>query len=250
MTTSDDAIQINLNFWQGEDQSRINTLKLLLTGYSNNAIASELSFSLKNIESIISKLFRRCGIITRGPNSSLINPRAKLLVHGVSNDWLRYQILENSASLDFLTRNQYLTLVLSAAGCSNRAIADFLCISSKTVESRLNSLFHQFAINMQFDRQANPRMKLIVSAIRRGFINNEAIGHAASLLDVEKWQEVLSNREQIKDEFLRYQLGVNKSHILPAESNFSLIYNKAVQVKEFNPKENSYIQAGFDGNWG
>ena len=80
-----DELQIDLSLWNGEEENRIKTLKLLLAGYSNNCIAQELNFSLKNIESIIAKLFRRCSIITRGSHSHLINPRAKLLFENEPN---------------------------------------------------------------------------------------------------------------------------------------------------------------------
>ncbi len=216
-------LQINLNFWQNEDNTKINVLKLLLAGYSNNCIANELNFSLKNIESIISKLFRRCGIITRGGNASYINPRVKLFVDGLIKNWLRYKIEEKSCSIDFLSRNHYLSLLLCAGGCSNKAIADFLCISPKTVESRLNSLFHQFAVNIQLDNQINPRMKLITNALIKRVISYESIKNTAQVLNPDNWTEIIKNREEIKNELLKYQLEQpiqeNKSHLIQTDTN-------------------------------
>jgi DNA-binding NarL/FixJ family response regulator len=220
-------LQIDLSYWSGEEENRLRTLKLLLDGYSNNCIAKELNFSLKNIESIIAKLFRRCGIITRGPQSYLINPRAKLLSGGICKDWVRYSTEEKSRNRELLSRNQYLTLILCAAGCSNKAIADFLCISSKTVESRLNSLFNQFNVNAQSDeKQVNPRIRLIVSTIRQKVLSPSAIKIASDILNPDNWAEVVKNREQVKETFLRLQFDQAKPYMIQSDSSFSSLIEK------------------------
>jgi len=217
-------VQIDLSFWTGEEENRLKTLKLLLAGYSNNCIAKELNFSLKNIESIIAKLFRRCSIITRGPQSHLINPRAKLLSSGICREWVRYNLLEEKArNRELLSRNQFLTLILCAAGCSNKAIAGFLCISSKTVESRLNALFNQFGVNSQSDKQVNPRIRLIVSALKQKTLTPYSIKHASEVLNPEQWEDVLKDREQIKENFLRLQFEQGRPYIVQPESPFGAL---------------------------
>jgi DNA-binding NarL/FixJ family response regulator len=223
-----DDLQIDLSYWSGEEENRIRTLKLLLAGYSNNCIAKELNFSLKNIESIIAKLFRRCGIITRGPQSYLINPRAKLLSNGVCKDWVRYSQEDKLRSRELLSRNQYLTLILCAAGCSNKAIADFLCISSKTVESRLNSLFNQFSVSNQSDKQVNPRIRLIVCALKQKVLTPYAIKISSEILNPERWTEVVKNREQVKETFLRLQFEQSKPYILQPDAALGGLMDRVV----------------------
>ncbi|MDJ0626292.1 MAG: LuxR C-terminal-related transcriptional regulator [Candidatus Caenarcaniphilales bacterium] len=227
-------VQIDLSYWSGEEENRLKTLKLLLEGYSNNCIAKELNFSLKNIESIIAKLFRRSSIITRGPQSHLINPRAKLLAGGVCKDWVRYSVEDKSRSRELLSRNQFLTLILCAAGCSNKAIAEFLCISSKTVESRLNALFNQFGVNSQSDKQVNPRIRLIVSSIKQRVLTSYSIKVASEILNPDRWEEVIKNREQIKENFLRLQFEQNRPYILQPESSIGGALDK-LQTSQQQP---------------
>jgi DNA-binding NarL/FixJ family response regulator len=223
---STDDLQIDLSFWSKEDENRLRTLKLLLSGYSNNCIAAELNFSLKNIESIIAKLFRRCGIITRGSFSQLINPRAKLLSNGLCKDWVRYSVDDVVRNRELLARNQFLTLILCAAGCSNKAIAEFLCISSKTVESRLNSLFNLFGVNSQTDKQVNPRIRLIVSAIKQKVLTPYAIKVASEVLNPENWAELVKDREQVKETFLRLQFEQIKPYMLQPDSAIGSLAEK------------------------
>ncbi|MDX1919445.1 MAG: LuxR C-terminal-related transcriptional regulator [Candidatus Caenarcaniphilales bacterium] len=227
-----EELQIDLSYWSGEEENRLKTLKLLLEGYSNNCIAKELNFSLKNIESIIAKLFRRSSIITRGPQSHLINPRAKLLSLGVCKDWLRYSIQDKVRNQELLSRNQFLTLILCAAGCSNKAIAEFLCISSKTVESRLNALFNQFGVNSQSDKQVNPRIRLIVSAIKQKVLSPYSVKIASEILNVEQWQEVMKNREQIKENFLRLQFEQSRPYILQPENSLANLTDKLTSAQQ------------------
>ncbi len=226
-----DYLKISLQNWQGEDESRLKTLKLVLGGFSNNYIAKELNFSLKNIESIIAKLFRKSGIITRGQNSHLINPRVKLFVNGLERDWLRYQVEDRSKQMELLSRNQYLTLLLCAAGCSNNAIAEFLCISSKTVESRLNSLFSIFNAVAQLDNSVNHRIRLIVNAVRQNVLTVQAIKYAAQVLNADAWEETLVSREQIKESFLRLQFEpVKPFSFEPTEALSALTGRLASQI--------------------
>lgn len=238
-----DDLQIDLSYWSGEDENRLKTLKLLLAGYSNNCIAKELNFSLKNIESIIAKLFRRCGIITRSSQSYLINPRAKLLSGGICKDWVKYNAEDKPRNRELLSRNQYLTLVLCAAGCSNKAIADFLCISSKTVESRLNSLFNQFSVNTQCDKQVNPRIRLIVSSLRQKVLTPYAIKVASEILNPEKWTEIVKNREKIKETFLILQFEQSKPYMIQPEASLGQLVDKvhSVQTPAYSA---SYYQTG------
>jgi DNA-binding NarL/FixJ family response regulator len=238
---NNDELQIDLSYWNGEEESRLKTLKLLLGGYSNNCIAKELNFSLKNIESIIAKLFRRSSIITRGAVSHLINPRAKMLALGVCKDWLRYPIQDKSRSLELLSRNQFLTLILCAAGCSNKAIAEFLCISSKTVESRLNALFNQFGVNSQSDKQVNPRIRLIVSAIKQKVLSPYSIKAACDSLNVEDWAEVVKNREQIKENFLRLQFEQSRPYVLQPESSLASLAER-LQTPLVEAQQQQYVQ--------
>ncbi|HEY9885688.1 MAG TPA: helix-turn-helix transcriptional regulator [Vampirovibrionales bacterium] len=226
MQTNQELLFIDTSQWSGEDESRLLTLKLLLEGYSNNCIAKELNFSLKNIESIIAKLFRRSSIITRGPFSHLINPRAKMLASGVYKDWLRYNVQEAAKNQELLSRNQYLTLVLAAAGSSNKAISEFLCISSKTVESRLNALFNQFNVNNQTEKQVNPRVRLIVTALTQKVLTPYAIKVSYEVLNPENWENIIQDREQIKETFLRLQFEQSRPYILQPDSYLGSLVDK------------------------
>lgn len=245
-------LQIDLSHWSGVEENRLKTLKLLLAGYSNNCIAKELNFSLKNIESIIAKLFRRCSIITRGTQSHLINPRAKLLATGIYKDWARYSIEEKSRNRELLSRNQFLTLILCAAGCSNKAIADFLCISSKTVESRLNALFNQLGVNSQSDKQVNPRIRLIVTALRQKVLTPYSIKMACDLLNVEIWADIVRDREMVKENLLRLQFEQSRPYILQPESSLGgaldRLQNAQQQPVAAQAGYNNY--GGFGGQYG
>ncbi len=227
-----DELQIDLSLWNGEEENRIKTLKLLLAGYSNNCIAQELNFSLKNIESIIAKLFRRCSIITRGSHSHLINPRAKLLSNGICKEWLKYSLEDKIKNRELLSRNQFLTLILCAAGSSNKAIAEFLCISPKTVESRLNSLFNQFSVSSQSDKQVNPRIRLIVTTLRQKVLSPYSIKISSEILDPERWEELMKDREQIKEHFLRLQFEQNKPYMIQPDSSLGGIMGRLQTLQQ------------------
>lgn len=221
-------LEINLNFWDGKDLNRIRALKLVLAGYNNNCIAQELNFSLKNIESIVAKFFRKCGILTKGENSYLINPRVKLLTHGVNNQWLRYKSQEESAK-NILSRKQFASLLLCAAGCSNKAISEFLGISVKTVESRLNGLFGILGTSIKANKQINPRVKLIASSIQQKLIFPYSIQVSSTILNNNCWNEVLGNKEQIHEDFLRLQF--EQPYVLNPESSISSILDKLSSLR-------------------
>lgn len=191
-------VMIDPLFCQGQDPNRLQVAKLLLAGYNNQVIANELNFSVKNIESIISKFFRKVNIITRGENARYINPRIKLLVHGLKNNWLSYHPSTAYLQNNFINRNQYLSLLLCAAGLSNRAISEFLCISNKTVESRFNTLFHQFGVSSSTGKQFNPRMRLTALSIINRILSTGAIIQASDSFDGRDWEDVITNRDQIQ----------------------------------------------------
>jgi|GEM_PF-2416866 len=221
-------LEINLNFWDGKDLNRIKALKLVLAGYNNNCIAQELNFSLKNIESIIAKFFRKCGILTKGGNSYLINPRVKLLTHGVNNQWLRYKTQEEPAK-NILSCKQFVSLLLCAAGCSNKAIAQFLNISVKTVESRLNSLFGVLGTTIKANKQINPRVRLVSSSIQQKLIFPYSIKVSSTILNSNCWDQVLDDREQIQEDFLRLQF--EQPYVLNPENSISSILDKLSSLR-------------------
>ena len=221
-------LEIDLNFWNGKDSNRIKTLKLVLAGYNNNSIAKELNFSLKNIESIVAKFFRKCGILTKGEFSYLVNPRVRLLTHGINNQWLRYKIHPETAK-SILSCKQFASLLLCGAGCSNKAISQFLNISVKTVESRLNSLFGILGTSIKTNNQINPRVRLVTSSIQQKLLFPYSIKVASAILKNECWAEVLANREQIHEDFLRLQF--EQPYVLNSESSIASILDKLSSLK-------------------
>lgn len=230
------SILIDPMFLQGEDASRMHCLKLLLTGHSNNSIAQELNFSVKNIEAIIAKFMRKAQIVKQGVNRSIINPRVRLMLHGLENNWLQFDVnpTEFTTKLS-LTNNQYSTLVLCALGLSNIGISDFLYVSRKTTESRLNSLFTLFGVNTVNNKLINPRFTLINKAVFRGIVNQEHLIEIAKSFDIGEWESLKTNREQIINNINSYYL--NKSLNMNNTMNMSDILQK---VQILNQEQNVY----------
>lgn len=230
------SILIDPIFLQGEDSSRLTALTLLLAGYNNTFIATQLNFSLKNIESIISKILIRANIKTRTDISSYFNPRISLLLHGLQNNWLEYNITQpasNSYSRAQISKQNFLTLMMASVGCSNKALSELLCISRKTVESRLNSLFNQFGATNKLDQTINPRTRLIVHAILDNIIDQNIMVELTSLVKFHDWDSVLENRNTIYNIVESYQ-AQNAIPYLDNQTDISSILNKIQQHSKIN----------------
>lgn len=237
------SILIDPMFLQGEDSSRMHCLKLLLTGHSNNSIAEELSFSVKNIEAIIAKFMRKAQIVKKGINRSIINPRVRLMIHGLENNWLQFDVEPADFTTQLsLSNNQYTTLVLCALGLSNIGISEFLYVSRKTTESRLNTLFTAFSVNTTDNKLINPRFTLINRAIFRGLVNQDHLIEIAKTFDIGEWESLKANREQIINNINSYYL--NKSLNMSNNMNMADILqkvqllNQEQNVYNFNPDNN------------
>ena len=84
-----------------------------------------------------------------------------------------------SNGLDSLTRREREVLALIAAGCSNEGIRVALCLSPKTVESHIHSIFSKLGL------QRGPQTHARVLAARAWLgsqtssLGTEAVRHAA-----------------------------------------------------------------------
>ena len=166
-----DIIQVVIapDFLIKYNPSRKRVLQLIAAGWSNASIAEDLNFSTKNTESITTLLIRLAKI--HDANGHL-NPRARLVAKCYHARKLRY-LPANEPPNELLSEDQTATLLLVAAGLSNKTTGKILGISEKTVESRLNNLFLQFGINAKANKIINPRLRLIAVSNARQNITQE-----------------------------------------------------------------------------
>lgn len=201
-----DIVQVSIapDFLIKYNPSRKRVLQLIASGWSNASIAEDLNFSTKNIESITTMLIRLAKI--HDVNGHL-NPRARLVGKCYHARKLRY-VPSQELPNELLSEDQTATLLLVAVGLSNKTIGKILGISEKTVESRLNNLFLQFAINAKANKIINPRLRLIAVANARQNITFEAF--------VEIWQrtnnvdldQVVNNPHELKEVLMRLASGL------------------------------------------
>ncbi len=196
-----DIVQISIapDFLIKYNPSRKRVLQLIASGWSNASIAEDLNFSTKNIESITTMLIRLAKI--HDVNGHL-NPRARLVgkcYHARKLRYLPSQELPN----ELLSEDQTATLLLVAGGLSNKTIGKILGISEKTVESRLNNLFLQFAINAKANKVINPRLRLIAVANARQNITFEAFEEIWQRTNNVDLEQVVNNPQELKDALMR-----------------------------------------------
>ena len=194
---SKDNLQVSIapDFLIKYNPSRKRVLQLIASGWSNASIAEDLNFSTKNIESITTMLIRLAKITDTNGH---INPRARLVAkcyHAKKLKYLPSQELPN----ELLSVDQTATLLLVSCGLSNKTIGKILGISEKTVESRLNNLFLQFAINAKANKIVNPRLRLIAVANARqniSFENFEELWLKVNNVDLD---QLLNDQVQLQD---------------------------------------------------
>lgn len=197
-----DIVQISIapDFLIKYNPSRKRALQLIAAGWSNASIAEDLNFSTKNIESITTMLIRLAKI--HDVNGHL-NPRARLVAKCYHARKLRYLPSQEPPN-ELLSEDQTATLLLVAAGLSNKTVGKILGISEKTVESRLNNLFLQFGINAKANKVINPRLRLIAVSNARQNITFEAfeeIWLKTNNVDIDL---IVSNPVELKEALFRH----------------------------------------------
>lgn len=195
-----DSIQISIapDFLIKYNPSRKRVLQLIAAGWSNASIAENLNFSTKNIESITTTLIRLAKIYNNNETASLhLNPRARLIAKCHYAQKLKYEPSQESPN-ELLSEDLTATMLLVSVGLSNCTIGKILGISEKTVESRLNNLFLQFAINAKANKIINPRLRLIAVANARQNITYEAFQEIWNKTNNVDLEQSVNNPEELK----------------------------------------------------
>lgn len=199
--TTKDIVQITIapDFLIKYNPSRKRVLQLITAGWSNASIAEDLNFSTKNIESITTLLIRLAKI---HDTNGHLNPRARLVAKCYHARKLRYQISQEPPN-ELLSEDQTGTLLLVAAGLSNKTIGKILGISEKTVESRLNNLFLQFGINAKANKVINPRLRLIAVSNARQNITPDAFDEVWQKTNNVDMEYIVNNPHELRDDILK-----------------------------------------------
>ena len=195
-----DSVQVTIapDFLIKYNPSRKRVLQLIASGWSNASIAEDLNFSTKNIESITTMLIRLAKLYGTNDNSAIhINPRARLIAKCHFAQKLKYQPSQEPPN-ELLSEDLTATLLLVTVGLSNSAIGKILGISEKTVESRLNNLFLQFAINAKANKIINPRLRLIAVASARENITFEAFQQIWQKTNNVDLDHIVNNPQDLK----------------------------------------------------
>lgn len=205
-----DSIQISIapDFLIKYNPSRKRVLQLIAAGWSNASIAENLNFSTKNIESITTTLIRLAKIYNNNESASLyLNPRARLIAKCCYAQKLRYELSQESPN-ELLSEDLTATLLLVSVGLSNCTIGKILGISEKTVESRLNNLFLQFAVNAKANKIINPRLRLIAVANARQNITYEAFQEIWNKTNNVDLEQITNNPAELKETLFRVAKGL------------------------------------------
>lgn len=194
---SKDIVQVTVapDFLIKYNPSRKRVLQLIAAGWSNASIAEDLNFSTKNIESITTMLIRLAKV--HDVNGHL-NPRARLVAKCYHAQKIKYMPSQEPPN-ELLTQDQVATLLLVAAGLSNNATGKVLGISEKTVESRLNNLFLQFAINAKANKVINPRLRLIAVANGRQNITFEAFTEIWNKTNNVDLEQLINSPQELRE---------------------------------------------------
>lgn len=196
-----DIVQVTIapDFLIKYNPSRKRVLQLIAAGWSNASIAEDLNFSTKNIESITTMLIRLAKIHDVHGH---LNPRSRLVGKCYQAQKLRYLPSQEPPN-ELLSVDQTATLLLVSCGLSNNTIGKILGISEKTVESRLNNLFLQFAVNAKANKIINPRLRLIGVANARQNITFEAFQEVWQKTNTPEFDNVVNNPQDLKETLFR-----------------------------------------------
>lgn len=196
-----DPIQVTIvpDFLIKYNPSRKRVLQLIACGWSNASIADDLNFSTKNIESITTMLIRLAKVYGNNEIVSIhINPRARLVGKCYYAQKIKYEPSQEPPN-ELLSEDLTATLLLVSAGLSNNTIGKILGISEKTVESRLNNLFLQFAINAKANKIINPRLRLIAVTNARQNITFEAFQEIWNKTNNVDFEQIINNTADLKE---------------------------------------------------
>ncbi|MBI2995181.1 MAG: response regulator transcription factor [Candidatus Melainabacteria bacterium] len=201
LNTQTDIVQVTVepDFLIKYNPSRKRALQLMASGWSNASIAEDLNFSTKNIESITTFLIRLAKIYD---TNGYINPRARLVAKCYYAKKLKYFPSQEPPN-ELLTEDQTATLLLVAAGLSNKTTGKILGISEKTIESRLNNLFLSFGINTKANKVINPRLRLISIANARQNITFEAFEQVWLKTTNEDLDAAVNNPQELRETVLQ-----------------------------------------------
>jgi DNA-binding NarL/FixJ family response regulator len=212
----------------------INVLEQVFNGYTNKKIAENMSFSIKSIEAIFTKLLRKNNIFTKNnPMSEYINPRNYLLATGLQNKYIELHSPQNQYPVLMKDINDALfqTLILSSCGLSNNTIANLLFVSPKTIESRLSNLFLKFHLNVEDQNIYNPRILLTSRALSHRIIKADSLRQIQSLFDFENWQNTQNKAIDISNKIndIRFE-----EMYISSNSNIKSVLDTAMkyQIKE------------------
>lgn len=196
-----DIVQVSISpdFLIKYNPSRKRVLQLIAAGWSNTSIAQDLNFSTKNIESITTILIRLAKIHDIHGH---VNPRARLVGKCYHAQKLRYLQAQEPPN-ELLSIDQTATLLLVSCGLSNCAIGRVLGISEKTVESRLNNLFLQFAVNAKANKIINPRLRLIAVGNARQNITYDTFQEVWNKLASQDLDHIVNNPMELKEVLFR-----------------------------------------------
>ena len=196
-----DIVQITIapDFLIKYNPSRKRALQLIAAGWSNASIAEDLNFSTKNIESITTMLIRLAKI--HDVNGHL-NPRARLVAKCYHAGKIKYTPSQEAPN-ELLSVDQVATLLLVAVGFSNNSTGKILGISEKTVESRLNNLFLQFAVNAKANKVINPRLRLIAVSNSRQNLTFEALQEIWNKTNNVDLEQVVNNPQDLREALFR-----------------------------------------------
>lgn len=183
-------------------EKKINVITALAKGYSNAAISNEFGIPIKTIERILNELNRKFHTSSRH-----YNLRVRLIVSLLMNDLLIYSQTNKPRRVENLNSKLKKTLVLSAIGLSNKAIASIFCLSEKAIELRFSHLFDYFNVDTKSQSTFNPRVSLFISAYCR---DNIKIHHLRRL-----YRETTADRlEQIFDNKTEFLYSLEEEHRL------------------------------------
>ena len=200
-----DSLQVTLapDFLIKYNPSRKRVLQLIASGWSNTSIAEDLNFSTKNIESITTTLIRLAKIYGGNERASAhLNPRARLVGKCYYAQKLRYEPSQEPPN-ELLSEDLTATLLLVSVGLSNNTIGRILGISEKTVESRLNNLFLQFAINAKANKIINPRLRLIAISNTRQNLTYETFQEIWNKTNNVDFDQIVNNPEELRETLFR-----------------------------------------------
>lgn len=150
--------------------SKLDVIEAAAYGYSNKSIANEYSLSIKTVEKAFAAIIKKFEA-----DNKLYSSRIRMISSLLANNFISYHVAEPPKKLESLSSDLNHTLILSALGLSNHAMAMILGVTNKTIEKRLGQLFDLFGIETKNHDVENPRVLLLINALIRENISQEQL---------------------------------------------------------------------------